>query len=236
MRVLVTRPAPEAEETAARIVALGHEAIVHPVTRIELLPSPMSVSRPAAIAVTSRNAVRALETWNMAPGLRGVPLFAVGEATAAAAVAAGFTKVTAGDGDGAALARLVVSTIDRRSGPVLYPAAVERSGAFESALETDRYRVDIVEAYRARPVEAFDGEVLEGIRKREIDAAMFHSRRSAEVFRSLLAEEGMKPLNGLVALVLSLRIATALAGTGVTIRVAERPEETALLDLLRAGG
>ncbi len=236
MRVLVTRPEPEAQETAARIAALGHEAIVHPLTRIELLPPPMSVSRPVAITVTSRNAVRAMESWNMTSGLRDVPVFAVGEATAAAAQAAGFTKVTPSDGDGAALARLVASEIDRRAGSILYPAAVERSGTLEAGLEADRYRLDIVEAYRARAVDRLDEAILEGIRKREIAAAMFHSRRSAEIFRSLAADAGIKALNGLVVLALSLRVAAALGGTGATVRVAERPEESALLDLLRPSG
>jgi len=234
MRVLVTRPEPEAQETAARIAALGHEALVHPLTRIEILPPPMSASRPAAIAVTSRNAVRALEDWHLASGLRDVPVFAVGEATAAAASAAGFTNVTAGEADGAALADLVASQIDRRAGPILYPAAVERLGAFEARLEAARYRLDIAEAYRARAVEALDVAVLRDIRARQIDAVLFHSRRSAEIFRALAADAGIKALNGLLVLVLSLRIATALSNTGATIRVAERPEEAALLALLGA--
>ena len=60
-----------------------------------------------ALLVTSRNALSALATHRQLAEALGLPLFAVGEATARAAQGLGFADVTAGPGTGEALAKLV---------------------------------------------------------------------------------------------------------------------------------
>ena len=60
------------------------------------------------IIVTSANAVRAVQSDLAKSPLLKLPLFAVGERTAAAASAAGFAKVRSADGDATALRDLVI--------------------------------------------------------------------------------------------------------------------------------
>ncbi|WP_298213574.1 uroporphyrinogen-III synthase, partial [Acidocella sp.] len=77
MRLLVTRPEPGASATARRLAALGHSPVLLPCLAITPLPARLS-ERPAALIVTSGQAVPALPAR-----LAGVPVYAVGDATAA---------------------------------------------------------------------------------------------------------------------------------------------------------
>ncbi len=64
----------------------------------------MDLDAAQALIVTSRNALRALSAHRHLDKARKLPLFAVGEATAAAARELGFAEVTPGPGTGAGLA------------------------------------------------------------------------------------------------------------------------------------
>jgi len=90
--VLICRPQPGADATAARARELGMEALVCPLFAVEPLdwsaPAPASFD---ALMLTSANALR-----HGGEGLsryHALPMFAVGAATARAAMDAGFTDV-----------------------------------------------------------------------------------------------------------------------------------------------
>ena len=107
MRVLVTRPRPDGEETARQLTARGHEPVLAPL--LEIVPetgAAIDLSGVQAVLVTSANGSRALAA---ATDRRDVPVFAVGSSTAAVAEAAGFKDVASAAGDVAALAALVVA-------------------------------------------------------------------------------------------------------------------------------
>ncbi|MEX0852723.1 MAG: uroporphyrinogen-III synthase, partial [Bauldia sp.] len=93
MRLLVTRPEPDAGETAGRLGGLGHAVVIQPMTRIVFSPEPVDWPEPAALVLTSRNAVRGLERWPRAKAWRNLPVFAVGASTAELARRVGFTDV-----------------------------------------------------------------------------------------------------------------------------------------------
>ena len=115
MAVLVTRPLPDGETTAADLRARGFEAIAAPMLRFE--PFGFRDDEDVAygaVIVTSANALRAVEARLAGSSLLKLPLFAVGERTAAAARAAGFADVIAGRGRCAAALRDLV--IEKREG------------------------------------------------------------------------------------------------------------------------
>ena len=61
MRLLVTRPEPEATRTAALLRSHGHDVIVAPLLRVEPVAEVAFGPGPwAALAFTSANAVRAI--------------------------------------------------------------------------------------------------------------------------------------------------------------------------------
>jgi uroporphyrinogen-III synthase len=110
MAILVTRPQPDNEKTGASLRARGFEVLLAPMLRFEPVALPDEPTADyAAVIVTSANALRAVEPQLAEYGLLDLPLFAVGERTAAAARKAGFGSVISADGDGADLRDLVVA-------------------------------------------------------------------------------------------------------------------------------
>ena len=110
MAILVTRPQPDNEKTGASLRARGFEVLLVPMLRFEPVALPDEPTADyAAVIVTSANALRAVEPQLAEYGLLDLPLFAVGERTAAAARKAGFGSVISADGDGADLRDLVVA-------------------------------------------------------------------------------------------------------------------------------
>src|SRR4051812_38556786 len=97
MKILLTRPREDAEETARLLAAQGHEPLVAPLLATNFHDGPpLSLAGIQAVLATSANGVRALAGRTQE---RQVPLFAVGPQTAQAATDAGFTQVRNADGN-----------------------------------------------------------------------------------------------------------------------------------------
>lgn len=107
-RVVILRPRPAADRTAAKAALLGMEARVHPLfAPLALDWTPPPVEGFDALLLTSAHGV-ACAGPNLAR-YRSLPAYAVGEATAAALRAAGFAPVIAGSGDASAIAARIVA-------------------------------------------------------------------------------------------------------------------------------
>jgi uroporphyrinogen-III synthase len=121
MRVLVTRPEADAAALVAALEARGHEALAQPLLTIEpAVPEPpLDLAGVQALLFTSANGVRAFADVSQE---RGLPVFAVGDASAEAARAARFAKVESASGDVEDLARLVKDRLDPGAGPLLHGA------------------------------------------------------------------------------------------------------------------
>src|SRR4030081_4040646 len=110
MAVLVTRPHPAAEATAAALRAKGLEVLLAPMLRFEPVAFHDDAdARYGAVVVTSANALRGIESHLKGHRLLELPLFAVGEHTAAAARRAGFSHVTPANGDATALSERMLA-------------------------------------------------------------------------------------------------------------------------------
>lgn len=151
-RVLVTRPEPGASETAARLEALGFEAVVLPLTRIIPLdtgpvPDPLGVD---AVAVTSVNALRHASPAMIAI-LSGKPVFAVGDATAEAARQSGFAAVSSASGTAVDLVAMIAARMPAGS-RILHLAGRDRTAGFAEALHERAFDVTTIEVYSAEKV------------------------------------------------------------------------------------
>jgi uroporphyrinogen-III synthase len=229
MRLLVTRPEPDAADSARRLTALGHRVTIEPLLKIVPAEPPSDLPQPAGLIVTSRNGVRALTTWPQASGWRDVPLFAVGEATGTEARAAGFRHVTAGEGTGMSLVPVIGAALPAASGPVIYAAARDLSGNLAEHLEEAGYDLQMVEAYRAERAESLSPEVLAGLEAGAIDGALFYSRRTAETFRDLVEDHAIRLAH---AFALSAPVAGPLKGLAGSLHVAATPDEASLFALI----
>src|SRR5437764_9428286 len=103
MRLLVTRPEPDATRSAQALRALGHEVLVAPLLWTQTIDADFA-GPYGAVLMTSTNAARAITPHPRSAELRGLPVYTVGSHTAHATREAGFTNVESAAG---ALADLV---------------------------------------------------------------------------------------------------------------------------------
>ena len=236
MRVLVTRAGSDAVPTAAALARLGHEAVLAPVTEIRRTGAALAVGRYDAVAATSHHAFAAQSESD--DGVeRARPVFAVGSRTAAAALAAGFRDVRVGGGDASSLADLLRLTLPRPA-RLLYLAGRDRKPVLEQALAAAGYDIAVAEVYAAEPVDAWPEAATAALRSGAVEAALHYSRRSAAFALALAAREGLEAaVLRLYHLCLSADAAGPLLDRrAAAIRVAERPDEEALLALLAGAG
>jgi uroporphyrinogen-III synthase len=236
LRILLTRPEPDASETAARLQAGGHEVIVAPLLTIAIAPPPSDPPDPKAIILTSRNGVRALATWPQAAGWRDLPVFTTGAATARAARDAGFTDVRTAASDAADLAAHFMAHIDKDMRPILYPAARDRAGALTEGLRANGYEVLTIEAYSAEMARTLGATAMDAVRRKAIEGVLLYSNRTATAFRAIVDRfELAEHLDMTVLYALSNRVAEPLRGLPGWLRVAPHPDEESLLALLPKG-
>lgn len=237
MRLLVTRPEPDAVETAARLAAMGHEVMLQPMLRVVFSNPPEAVPEPSALVATSRNGVRALAVWPIAAAWRGKPLFVTGEGTAATAADAGFTDIRSGGADAAALANRMVRELEKGRGPAIYAAARDRTGALAGGLTAAGYDLRVIEAYRAEPATELDAGVAASLRAGRIDGVLFFSRRTAEAFVAAVEAAGLsEAVSAIACYALSERIAEPLRTLSTLVIVAARPDFDGIRALIAASG
>lgn len=232
--VLVTRPEPEAHETAHRLRALGRRAILAPM--LAIAPVPARLPEPGtlqAVIAGSINAVRALP-----PALQAVPLLAVGDATAAAARAHGFDDVRSAAGDARALAGLAAATLDPAGRPLLLPTRAREGLRLAADLRARGFAVLRRIVYAAHPAETLPQPAAAALAAGGIDAVVFFSASAARSFARIIRASAVAGrLGGVTACAISEAAAAALADLGFqAVRVAARPDQDSLLALLPPGG
>ncbi|MFI4949145.1 MAG: uroporphyrinogen-III synthase [Alphaproteobacteria bacterium] len=189
MRALITRPRAEAEVLAALLGERGIEAVIEPL--IEIAHGTMALPELAgvqAILCTSANGVRALARTSAE---RGLPLFAVGDATAARARAEGFRHVESAGGDIEDLAYLVGRRLKPESGRLLHIAGSAVAGDLAAVLGAEGFTVERVVLYDAHPAAALTPATARAIADGAIDFALFFSPRTAAIFARLTEEAGV---------------------------------------------
>lgn len=231
MRVLVARPRDGGDRTAARLVALGHSALVAPVLEIRPSGEPPPAIRPDAIAVTSAHAVPALGLWR--ERFAGVPVFAVGDATARALREAGIADVTVAGADGAALAASIAAAL-ARNGTILHAAGRDRRPEPRRSLLAAGFSAETWECYAAEAVPALPAHLATALADGSLHAALHYSRRSAETLCRLADAAGLNAaLRGLRHVCLSTEVSAGLEPLDpADLSVAAQPTEDALFEAL----
>lgn len=235
--MLVTRPQPGASATAERLRKMGYAALVAPATVIEMLPASLPpADRIQALLLTSAAAVQALSA-----NYHHLPLFAVGDATAAAARAAGFVKVVsaarnAAGGDAAGLVTLVRTRLRPEAGTLLFPGAARLAVDILPALRAQGFRVLRRIVYRSIAAPSLSAEAQAALAAGRVSHALFFSPASARALVAQIMSERQEVLlhcTQIEALAISGATAAALAPLQWRrIRVASRPNQDEVLALL----
>lgn len=215
MRVLIVRPEPGNGVTAAAVGAMGLDPVAVPLFAI--VPTAWDAPDPAAfdaVAMTSANAAR--HGGADLARYRHLPLYAVGEATAAAARDAGFARVVSGGGDAAALGAIIADT----------PRVLHFAGTPFRAIPTTT-AVSVRHVYAAVP--------LTPAQPLRADVALVHSPRAGERLAALMPHRSATHL-----IAISAAAARACGSGWAAMAVAAHPRDDAMLECLarlcEAGG
>ncbi len=240
MAVLVTRPLPDGEATAASLRARGFEALSAPMLRFEPLPfHDEDDAQYGAVIVTSANALRGIEPQLAGTALLKLPLFAVGEHTADAARQAGFTKVITAKGDASTLRDLVAERAKskklKKASPLLYLAGADLARDLAAELGEKGFSVVTQTTYKMVPAKILPREVCEAFVAGEIEAVLHYSRRSARAFLEAARDGGVEiSALALPQCCISPAVAAIVREAGAAqVAVAASPDENALFEALK---
>jgi uroporphyrinogen-III synthase len=234
MQALLTRPREEAQSLAAALAVRDVGAVIEPMIEVYYCaPAALDLAAVQAILCTSANGVRALARVT---GERGLPLLAVGEATASRARAEGFAAVASAGGAVADLVRLAATRLRPQNGRLLHVAGDVVAGDLVGALRVHGFVIERRILYEARPVERLSISAVSALRGRTIDFALFFSPRTAAIFVRLAGIAGVTAYcRTITALAISAAADAVLSGLPWGARrVAERPDQAALLETLDA--
>lgn len=227
MHVLVTRPAEDGAEIAARLAEMGHVALLAPLLtphfEAGLEPDFAGVQ---AILITSANGVRALIGRT---ARRDIPVFAVGPQTSQEAQAAGFTDIKNADGDARLLAQMTTRWTTPDKGALLHVCGAEAPGTLAALLESAGFTVRRAVLYRVGAAASLPPDARAALEAGRVDAALFFSPRSARIFCELAQNLSTQSLT---ALCISPITAQALTRPFKAVRIADKPNQQALLALL----
>ena len=229
MRLLLTRPREDAEELVGLLADLGIETLVEPLMSIRDRDAPApDLTGVQAILATSANGVRALARRSDDQGL---PVYAVGDATARAARAAGYGLVESAQGTVEDLARLVAARLDAGAGALLHVAGETMAGDLGGLITGAGFAYRRHVLYEAAPAERFTEAAARAIVRGEVDGVVFFSPRTAAIFVSLVASQELTEAGpGMVAYCLSPAVAErARLMTWRRVVTAARPNQEALI-------
>lgn len=236
MRLLVTRPEPDAKALARRLVALGHEATIEPLIHIEF---PFKEALPStgiqALIATSRNGVRALMRNPACNALTAKPVFAVGAATANCCGRAGFQTIYTGKGTAPELIPLISAECNAEAGPILHLAGEVLAADIKTPLEKQGFGVLAPVIYRSIPANRLSESVKLDLANDRFDGVILMSPRSAQIFQGfILCEKLTGAIRQLLLFCLSEAVAASLSALGeVRTRIAVKPELEDLLALIQ---
>jgi uroporphyrinogen-III synthase len=230
MKLLLTRPERDAGATAARLVVLGYEVVVAPVTEIINTGNGVPSADFTAVLATSGNALRALDAESILL-LQDAPLHCVGEKTAKIARDRGFRSVIVGGGSGEKLVEDIKATYPPGS-HFLYLTGSPRKPIVERGLRASNFAVTSIELYCAQPVADWPGQWREDIE--EADVALHFSRASVEMLLDCTKKAGLLTnLCGMRHLCLSEDVAAPLKVLGIaSVEVASQASEDHLIAMI----
>jgi len=234
MKILITRPEADAERLARTLAARDFTSLIEPLMRIRPLPHSAQILAPflagvQAVLFTSANGARAFAA---ATERRDFRIFAVGDATAAAARAASFADVVSAGGNVDDLAARVIATLKPADGALIHAAGSVTAGDLAGLLGAAGFALRRAVLYEAVPAERLSDTTRSALEQGEIGAALFFSPRNAATFVRLAAG-----LQGSLARVVAVALSAAVARSldtlpWRTIMTAGAPNETALLEAL----
>lgn len=216
--LLLTRPEEDSAPLAADARTNGFDVAIAPLLDIVPLP-PLPFTPADALLLTSARAAHlAARAWGAA--VLGLPVYAVGPASARAAEAEGFRLAATGESDASAILARAAADGHRL---ILHPCGEDQA----PRVIPPGLIIETRPLYVARP-RPLPAPVLDALRQGRFLATLLFSPRTARLFREEILGAGIEPLDlGIVAI---SQAAARAAGPGWgRLVIASAPRSDALL-------
>jgi uroporphyrinogen-III synthase len=236
MRLLVTRPEPDASLFAEELRGLGHEPILQPLLEFRALNFDLAeLCAAQALIITSGNGLRALEETSLFAHVTDVPLYCVGERTAGRAQAMGFKDLLATADTAEQLAAKIIAS-GSRNAALVHLTGEHQAFDLAEALSREGFRIKTVRVYSMEACREFAPAIDAMLKAGDVNGVILMSPRTAEIYVSLCHRHGVADCaKSPLYFCLSTSVAAMLASLKPNhVRVSEKPNRTALLELLAA--
>jgi len=226
---IITRTEPGAHATAEVVRGLGLTPLIIPAARVEVTPATLDLANVQALLMTSAAAARSIQ---MTDALRALPLYAVGDATAEAALTAGFETVISAGGDGATLAALAADRMSPRQGALLHLRGREIAGDVTGMLRACGFEARHVEVYATHDHPDFKTRIEQELAVGR-GFILIHSPAGGRRLAAAVTDRA-KPIAQWHVVGLSHACVKPLEQLRfASTAIAESPDEAALMDALR---
>lgn len=234
MRILVTRGRDEARRTADKLTNSGHQIILSPVIEMCSTGAAWPQGLVDGVIATSAAAFDLADfpaDYPLPEARRLMRVFTVGSKTADAARRHGFTGEMVNAQDAKELAAAITAQLKPEM-RLIYLAGHDRKTDLETACRDAGFTIVPIETYEARAATELSEQALHAFGNDGIDAVLYYSRRSAEIFLSLAADAEIN-LAPIQHVAISADAAEPLHDAGYQrIAIAAEPREVAILALL----
>ncbi|PHY94451.1 uroporphyrinogen-III synthase [Acetobacter pomorum] len=234
--VIVTRPEPGLSETMAAVADAGWLPLASPALVVQRHTLRLPHKLPAAILLTSGQAVSAVAHAAQQVKALDIPVYAVGDRTAQRARDAGFTHVKSADGDARALVVLLQTHQQPQCGSLLLCSGAGQGVELAAWCRQAGFKVVRRVVYAAKPIQHINAQTSAAIQAAKVAVVLFFSAESAASWLAALpkAEQNLLAAQA-SAVVISGRVAGVLRAAGwQNIRVAEHVSAAAVMDALGA--
>lgn len=237
MRILVTRPEPDATHQAAELSAAGHDVLKSPLLNVIFDPPDHFVlDDVGGLIATSRNALRAIQNHVDLEELTKHPVYAVGKNTARLAQDLGFQVIVTGQDNAAALAADIVNAhpAPDQSKVMLYLAPQKAAYPLEETLSNNGYKVRKSVVYQTVAAGDLSSDARDALDRNALDLVILMSQRTAKTWVELGKALGLSEKTAKIRhICLSDAVARALHPFNPDmIEIASHPKNEEILALI----
>ncbi|AKR48873.1 MULTISPECIES: uroporphyrinogen-III synthase [Acetobacter] len=234
--VIITRPEPGLSETMAAVADAGWLPLASPALVVQRYTLRLPKKLPAAILLTSGQAVSAVVAAAQQAKALDIPVYAVGDRTAQRARDAGFTHVKSADGDARALVALLQTHQQPECGSLLLCSGAGQGVELAAWCRQAGFKVVRRVVYAAKPIQHINAQTCTAIQTAKVAVVLFFSAESAAGWLAALPKAEQNALAAQArAVVISGRVAGVLRAAGwQNVRIADHVSAPAVMDALGA--
>ena len=232
MKILITRPEPDASDLALKLVSRGYQVLTAPIVDIvQYKDTLINLERISAVITSSKNGIRALAN---ASNDRSTCLYVVGKGSKEEAERIGYKNINVGPGDAKGLCDLVCKQLSPSDDDLLCASGMHQSFDMHKYLISKNFSITKVVLYEVKAKKNFPIKIIRAMKNKEIDALLFYSPRVAELFVKFLKEKNLvKQACNFDVICISKKVAKKIENIGwQRVLIAESPDQSSIFSLL----